>query len=137
MINSYSNVSKTFNANEVLTFTNNKILTGCTVTHTEGTGEFVLNKPGYYYVSFNANGSTSGTVGNMTVQLFNNGVAVPGAVATSYSGAVDQNENLSFSTIIRVLPSCRIVDNSVTLTVQNTGVEAVFNSLNIVITKLC
>ena len=45
MINSYSNVSKTFNANEVLTFTNNKILTGCTVTHTEGTGEFILNRP--------------------------------------------------------------------------------------------
>ena len=137
MINSYSNVSKTFNANEVLTFTNNKILTGCTVTHIEGTGKFVLNKPGYYYVSFNTNGSTSGTAGNMTVQLFNNGVAVPGAIATSYSGAVDQDENLSFSTIIRVLPSCRIVDNSVTLTVQNTGVEAIFNSLNIVITKLC
>ena len=81
--------------------------------------------------------STSGTAGNMTIQLFNNGVAVPGAIATSYSGAVDQDENLSFSTIIRVLPSCRIVDNSVTLTVQNTGVEAIFNSLNIVITKLC
>ena len=73
----------------------------------------------------------------MTVQLFNNGVAVPGAIATSYSGAVAQDENLSFSTIVRVLPSCRIVDNSVTLTVQNIGVEAIFNSLNIVITKLC
>ena len=84
MLNSYSNVSKTFNANEVLTFTNNKILTGCTVTHTEGTGEFILNRPGYYYVSFNANGSTSGNDGNMTVQLFNNGVKVLGAVDTYY-----------------------------------------------------
>jgi hypothetical protein len=136
MVNSYTNTSQTLNTNDVLTFATNRTLNGCSVTHTEGTGTFVLKKPGYYYVFFNGSGAAE-TAGNIVVQLLSNGVEVPGAVASGYSAANTNEETVSFSTIIKVLPSCACVNNTTTISLQNTGVETTFSNLNIVITKLC
>lgn len=138
MISSFNNTTQTLNTNQSILFNSNRILTGCTITHSEGTGSFVLNKPGYYYVSFSGNGYTSGTTaGNISVTLFNNGSEVLGANASSYSTGEDIFRNLNFSTIIKVLPSCCYVDNTATLTFQNSGVEAIFENVNVNITKLC
>ena len=136
MINSYTNTTQTFNTNEILTFATNKIISGCSVVHTEGTGSFLLKKPGYYYIFFNASGAAE-TAGNITVQLLNNGEVVPGAVTSGYSAANANAEALGFSTILKVLPSCACIDNSATISLQNTGVEATFSNLNIIITKIC
>ena len=137
MINSYDNTVQTVTVNSLLNFSNNKIITGCTVTHTENSTNFNLNKPGYYFVSFNGSGATSATAGEITAQLLLNGEEVPGAVASSYSGATTENVDLGFCSIVKVYPSCCCVDNSAVLTVQNSGVGATFSNLNIVITKLC
>lgn len=137
MINSYTITAQDIDINENLIFAVNKVLTGCTVTHTAGTDSFKLNKPGYYYVAFDGSASTIGTAGNVTVELFSNGAAVPGALTSTYSAAAVNVGSLGFSTIVRVLPSCNCVDNSVTLTLQNTGVEATYTNVNLTITKLC
>ena len=135
MISSYNNTSQEVAINGLLTFTTDRILTGCTATRNGQT--FQLNKPGYYYVTFNADGVATTAVGDIVVVLQNNGVAVPGAIATFTTTVADDATNLAFSTIIRVPPSCCAVDNTANLTLVNTGVAATYTNVNINITKLC
>ena len=135
MISSYNTTSQAIATNGLLNFTTDRILTGCTVTRDGQT--FQLNKPGYYYVTFNAVAAATITVGELTVELYNNGVAVPGAEASYTTTTAGDNSNYAFSTIIRVLPSCCVVNNTARLTVVNTGVDATYTNVNINITKLC
>ena len=135
MISSYNNTSQEVAINGLLTFTTDRILTGCTATRNGQT--FQLNKPVYYYVTFNADGAATTAVGDIVVVLQNNGVAVPGAIATFTTTVADDATNLAFSTIIRVPPSCCAVDNTANLTLVNTGVAATYTNVNINITKLC
>ena len=135
MISSYNNTSQEIAINGLLTFTTDRILTGCTATRNGQT--FQLNKPGYYYVTFNADGAATTAVGDIVVVLQNNGIAVPGAIATFTTTVADDATNLAFSTIIRVPPSCCAVDNTANLTLVNTGVAATYTNVNINITKLC
>ena len=135
MISSYNNTSQEVAINGLLTFTTDRILTGCTATRNGQT--FQLNKPGYYYVTFNADGAATTAAGDIVVVLQNNGIAVPGAIATQTVAAADDAVNLAFTTIIRVPPSCCAVDNTANLTLVNTGVAATYTNVNINITKLC
>ena len=66
MISSYNITTQNVTVDGLLTFTTDRILTGCTVTRNGPT--FQLNKPGYYYVTFNANGSAT-SVADVTIEL--------------------------------------------------------------------
>lgn len=136
MVSSYNTTTQNLAVDDTLTFTTNRVRTGCSVSHTPGAAEFILHRPGYYYVAFNGYGATAGVAGDVVATLLSDGTAVPGAEASGYSGAAAEGVSLSFSTIIKVLPSCNCVDNAVTLTVQNTGVASTFETANLVITKL-
>ena len=137
MVDSYNIQSQTVDVNGLLTFSINSILTGCTVSHTAGSTTFSLNKPGLYFVSFNAVGTISGaTAGVITVQLQNNGTAVPGALSSDTSASTTDVRNLSFTKVIRVNPSCCAVNNQANLTFVNTGLGAIYTNANVVITKL-
>ena len=135
MISSYNNTTQEVVVNGILSFSTDRILTGCTATRNGQT--FQLNKPGYYYITFNADGAATTTPGDIVVVLQNNGISVPGAIATYTATAADDATNLAFATIIKVPPSCCAVDNTVNLTLVNTGVAATFTNVNINITKLC
>ena len=135
MISSYNITTQEVAANGLLTFSTDRILTGCTATRNGQT--FQLNKPGYYYVTFNADGAATTAAGDIVVVLQNNGIAVPGAIATQTVAAADDAVNLAFATIVRVPPSCCAVDNTANLTLVNTGVAATYTNVNINITKLC
>ena len=135
MISSYNITSQDVAVNGLLTFTTDRILTGCTITRNGPT--FQLNKPGYYYVTFNADGAATTTPGDVVIALQNNGVTIPGAMATVTVAAADDATNLAFSTIVKVPPSCCAIDNTAMLTLVNTGVAATFTNVNINITKLC
>ena len=135
MINSYTITNQSVAVDDTLNFNVTRILTGCTVKHVDGSASFTLTKPGYYYVTFNAD--VLGTAaGNVTAELINGSVAVPGATATT-TIAIGETESIAFATIIRVLPSCAAIDNTTTLTILNTGVEVTYTNANINITKLC
>lgn len=135
MISSYNITSQDVAVNGLLTFTTDRILTGCTITRNGPT--FQLNKPGYYYVTFNADGAATTAPGDVVIVLQNNGVAIPGAMATVTVAAADDATNLAFATIVKVPPSCCAIDNTAMLTLVNTGVAATFTNVNINITKLC
>ena len=135
MISSYNITSQDVAVNGLLTFTTDRILTGCTITRNGPT--FQLNKPGYYYVTFNADGAATTTPGDVVIVLQNNGIAIPGAMATVTVAAADDATNLAFATIVKVPPSCCAIDNTARLTLANTGVPATYTNANINITKLC
>ena len=135
MISSYNITTQAIATNDLLTFTTDRILTGCTATRNGST--FQLNKPGYYYVTFNADVAATEALGALTVEMFNNGVAVPGAEATETATVAGNISNVAFTTIIKVTPSCAMIDNVGRLTFVNTGVAATFTNVNVNITKLC
>ena len=135
MISSYNITTQNVAVDGLLTFTTDRILTGCTVTRNGPI--FQLNKPGYYYVTFNADGAATTAVGDIVVVLQNNGVAVPGAIAPFTTTVADDATNLAFSTLVQVRPSCPSIDNAVRLTFVNEGVDATYNMYNVVVTKIC
>lgn len=71
------------------------------------------------------------------MQLQKNGNDINGAKSSSNSAAVTDFNGMSFSTVVKVLPSCQAVDNTTTLTVLNTGVGAIYSNANITVIKLC
>ena len=136
MISAYSLTNQLVAIDGLLDFDANRVVTGCTVKHVDGTPSFTLTKPGYYYITFNGT-ITNTAAGIVTVELLNGGVAVPGAAASITNAAVTDERSFSFATIVRVLPSCCAIDNTTTLTVANTGIAATYSVANINITKLC
>ena len=138
MIYSYSATPQTVAVDDNLTFTINDIKTGCTVTHAAGTPTFVFNKPGYYYVTFNGVASaTEAATDPITAELYNGTVAIPGALSSALSAAIDTPVSLSISAIIQVRPNCPAIDNTVNLVVKNVGIAANYTNATITITKLC
>ena len=135
MISSYNITSQDVATNGLITFTTDRILTGCTVTRNGST--FQLNKPGYYYVTLNADAAATEALGVLSIELYSNGVAVPGVKASSTTTVAGNIDNYAFAAIIRVPPSCCVIDNITRLTVMNTGVPATVSNVNINITKLC
>lgn len=137
VLDTYTLTDTTVPVNGLLPLEQNYVLTGCSISHPAGSTSITLEKPGLYLVNFNGEGSTAGTAGNFTAQLFKNGVSVPGASANANTTAAADIESLSFSKIISVLPSCCAVDNTTTLTFVNTGVAAIYTTVNVNVIKLC
>lgn len=120
--------------NGLVTFANNNISTGCAISHTQGSSTVVLEKAGLYKVDFDANilGTVAGVV---TLQLLNNNVAVAGALG-SETVAVGATNNVSFSTLVRVNPSCRCVKNTSSLQVQLQTTAATLTNVNLTAVKI-
>ena len=136
MISAYNSTTQTIDVGAAYVFDTNRITTGCTVGHVPGAASFTLTKPGYYYVSFNTT-FTAETTGDVTVELRNGGVAVPGATGTDTISTAGNIRNISFATIVKVLPSCCAVDNTTTLTFVSTGIAFDATTAAVNITKLC
>ena len=136
MISTYNSNTQTVEVGSAYVFDTNRVVTGCTVGHTPGSTTFNLTKPGYYYVTFNTTFTTA-AAGDAVVELRNNGVAVPGATGSETVTTIGDSKSISFSTIVKVLPSCAVVDNTVTLTFVATGIELEASTAAVSITKLC
>jgi hypothetical protein len=136
MIGSYNSTTQTVEVGGAYVFDTNRIATGCTVGHVPGTSVFTLNKPGYYYVTFNTIFTTA-TTGDATVELRNGETAIPGAIGTETVTTAGDTKSISFSSIVKVLPSCPAIDNTVTLTFVATGIELDATTATVNITKLC
>ena len=136
MISSYNSTIQTVESGSAYVFDTNRIVTGCTVGHDAGSTTFTLRKPGYYYVTFNTTFTTAGT-GVATVELRSGGVAVPGASGSETVTTAGDTKSVSFTTIVKVLPSCPAIDNTVTLTLVSTGIDLTASISALSITKLC
>jgi hypothetical protein len=136
MISTFNSTAQTVDIGGAYVFDTNRIVTGCTVGHVPGTSALILNKPGYYYITFNTTFTTA-TTGEAIVELQNGGIAVPGANGAETVTTAGDTKSISFTTIVKVLPSCPAIDNTTTLTFVATGIALDATTAAASITKLC
>lgn len=136
ILDTYTSTNTTVNENAAIPFEQNYITLGKSITHAPGTSVIQISCPGYYLINFNAEGSITGETGAFTVQLFNNGIAVPGANSTSGSTSTTNVETIGFSKIIQVKPSCCSINNTANLTFVNSGASSVYTTANLNISKI-
>lgn len=117
---------------------NNSLKKGCSVVQ-NGAASFQFNKRGIYLIAFDASAFAAVTGGNITLQLYRNGIADAGGFTQAASTAAADIEALSFSTLVQVQHdnTCDCGTAPVTVQIRNVGVPATFVQANIVITKLC
>lgn len=126
--------SQTLAADGYIDFETNRLQTGCSIQHIAGSNTVNLINHGLYLVSVNAD-IIPATAEPITLQLLNNGDAVPGAEAT-ITGVAADSAHVAFTTLVRVLKSCPcVIDNRASLQVQITEAANVSNA-NIVVVKL-
>ncbi len=135
MLDIVSLASQTLTSGSNISFDTNRVATSCTAQHTAGSPSIILNRPGYYFVGFSATAvaSEATETNPITVQLYNEDVAIDGAVASGLSATNTEMINLSFSTIVRILPSCCMIDNTGILTFKSSGADATFTTPNVVV----
>lgn len=138
-----SSAGITLNTNDSVPFNTNSLNTYCKIKHVAGSPSIEINHAGYYQVTVNSFGYNTGDVvegtpytGTYTLQLFNKGVAVENAIASATSTSSATVENIEFSVIIKVNPSCPMVDNNAVLTLNYLGQVGTLSFVNLTIVKL-
>ena len=135
MFEAYNITSTTYTTNQPITFSTNRY-EDCRV-QLRNNNTIVINTPGRYYISFHGVGASDTANGQFTVQLYNNGVAVPGIITTISTGTATEPETLAASTIVNVLPSCAAICNNASLQFVVTSTDAgTLTSANVVIFRL-
>ena len=94
---------------------NNIFQSGCGISHIAGSTAISLTRTGTYLVAVTATGN-AGSGNTFSVQAYNNGTAIPAAIAS----LVDTG-TVHFTTLVKVLPSCSSINNNANLTFVNTG----------------
>ena len=135
MFEAYSTVTNTYNLNDLVTFENIRY-DDCRVRVTNGS-TFTINTPGRYYVYFGGVGASATAASPFATQLVINGADVPAVRSEITSTAANDPQDMSFSTIINVMPSNCYVDNTVRIQVQVDSEDAgELTSANLVIFRL-
>lgn len=121
----------------VVVFDNKTVQTGCTVTANAPSNTITLNKSGFYRIDFNALVSIDGADSKLIgVIMERNGVEVNEAQTGALPASTSVITPMSFSTLIRVRPSCESVDNTARLQFKVTGANVLFYFANVVVTKI-
>lgn len=95
-----------------------------------------IHKAGKYLVIFTGVAVESGTAGDITAQLYQNGTPVAEAVGTEYSPDVTRLVNLTFNKVIEVKKSCGCIDNTTILSVENVGVGATYSNAKLTVIEI-
>lgn len=124
--------------NTAIPLANVAIRKGCTAT-TSGSSAISLNKKGIYQVSVDASAVAS-AAGVIQMQLSQNGVLLPEALAFETADDATGAHSLSFSTLVQVTEdncTCDCGSKQNIINIVNNGVAATYSHLNVVITKHC
>lgn len=134
MLQAYTQNSagQALDAGALIALATTKTSLGTCTEHIAGSTSVTLKAAGTYKVEFNGIFTATGDV---SVQLYSNTVAVADAVATASSTGATDYVNLSFVTFITVLPSCRAVNNTTSLTLKNINADTMYLA-NLVISRV-
>lgn len=135
MFEAYSTTTNAYVLDDLVTFENIRF-EDCRVRVTNGS-TFTINTPGRYYVYFGGVGSSDTAASPFAVQLVINGVDVPAIRSEITSTAAGDAQDMSFSTIINVLPSNCYINNTTRIQVQVDSEDpGTMTSANLVIFRL-
>ena len=135
MVYTFTVTEQALDTNEAIPFLTDGVTYGSCTCHLPWTTTIQLKHTGLYFVTFNATLSTTETEGSLSAQLQVNGVDYPGALASS---GVTESNSLSFSALVKVLPNCCAVPDNLpaSITVVNTGVDAIYTNAALTIIKV-
>lgn len=94
-----------------------------------------INDTGYYTIDSSITLS-SATAGDITVTMYNNGIAIPGAVATETVATADDVVNLSINAIIRETGCCYYNNGPASLTFVISGGDVTVTNVATTVVKL-
>ena len=96
-----------------------------------------MTKPGQYLVIFNASGTGTVAATTPVFQLQDqNGVNIAGAKASVQDAAATDISGIGFSTIVNVNPSSPFSNNTVALSVVNTGDSALLQNASLTVARI-
>lgn len=123
-------------ANAFVSFPINNLLTGVAIKHPAGSSSVSLIR-GLYLVSVNADvvPAAAGNVGLQLLSTTESTSSVINGAESVVTGVADTAVNISFTTLVRVRPSCCAVNNTTSLQVQATA-AATINRAAISVVKL-
>ena len=123
-----------YSENSNITFTNQDIKTNsCNKIVT--TDNANLNMPWYYEINFKGvvATATATTAANVGVVMTENGTEKANTKSVGYSSASSELVPVSFSTIVRVGASCRVVSNAKAIMVKIIGANGYLYNANLTI----
>ena len=129
MIDAVNVPVQTVQPNNPVLFAATRIFTGCTVRHEQGSGRFVITKPGIYKVTFNGV-LTSAAASTALLSVMQDGEAIAGA--TIDQATTSDPETVSVSTLIRVY----CCDSAISITNTGTTNPVDVSNANIIIERL-
>lgn len=120
------------------TLTANSVIPLGNVVHEFGNGIRLngdaIRITGFGYYLFNVDVAMDVTgVGAVTVQLYENGVPIPGASSVATPAAAGAAVDISFPWIIRSVPCCSSAPKNITVVVSGAGV---LDSITVAVTKV-
>ena len=133
LLSAYSVPTKAGSNSQPLLFDQHSLSFGTGITHTLGSGEFTINEPGIYVMSFQGNVSpVSGTSFPTTITLYLdvNGTRIESGAAPIILNTSVENENVAFSTAFE------INETPTTISVRSLGGNFFYNSTGITIYRL-
>lgn len=131
MINAVNVAAQTVLTNGSVLFGSTRIKTGCTVRHEEGSGRFILTKPGIYKVTFSGSASSTDAT-TVVLNIMQDGEAIAGAQIQTSVAAAPEVVSGSVTTLIKVY-GC-----DSTVSVANLGATGLtISNANLVITREC
>ena len=137
-LDAYSITPRTYLTNNNIIYDNAYINNGQSIQYTVGSSTANIVKSGLYLVMFSADAIAS-VAGDISFQLFRNGVAVPAALATVTAANTTDTNNLTLHTLISVDDSCccsGIGLSQIPLVITNTGVGVNVTNAKLDIIKL-
>jgi hypothetical protein len=156
-LSAYTDTEFTSNQ-EAIPFNNIDILTGCSIQTTPGNTVITLVNPGIYEICLEAQLASGATntskeasnpdegnqppsnfvtsTGAVGIQLYSNDTAIPGA-ESSTQPATSEYGAVSITKLIRVKPSCPMIDNNIELTFVTTTDDTLVQNVNLTIIKIC
>lgn len=94
-----------------------------------------IKRPGTYLINVSAD-VTADELGNVALQLSNNGTVLPAAIAEYTATSNTDMVSMGFTYLIDVKKSCECIDNTTVLTLLNTGVPATYNNIAMTVVRV-
>lgn len=126
-LKSTSTVAQSVATNGLITYTTDTTNSKCTIVHTGS--NFTIDAAGVYMISANID-LTPTSAGVISMKLLNNNVTVATA---SVTGVAATTTSMSLTTLVNVLRSCLMVNNTANLQVQLTGAASVSNASIVIV----
>lgn len=148
VLTAYTSTSQDVAVNAPVVYDNIDVSTGCAINYTAGTPSINIGRQGLYLITANstvtvpsttssaAATTDSATTSNIQVSLQNNGVTLPGSIASIDPVTAGDATPVSLTSVIAVRPSSCVIDNTARLQIVNTGVAATYDNVHITVIKI-